>query len=209
MLTLKTEISRDAERHWIRSATAQPMQLAGLIASHPVNANGQIAAEARGLCGKPHRDYPRRMRLCLYEPEIAGNVGAVMRLGACVGVSIDLIEPMGFEWDDKRVRRTAMDYIDHVDVARHPSFNEFRAITPGRLILFTTKGFASPYEFEFRSDDILLFGKESGGVPGDVAALADARLRVPLRPGVRSFNLATTAALAIGEALRQTGGFPK
>ena len=149
------------------------------------------------------------MRLCLFEPEIAGNVGAVMRLGACFGVPIDLIEPMGFEWDDRRVRRTAMDYIDHVDVSRHASFDEFRERTGGRLILFTTKGNASPYEFSFRPDDILLFGKESGGVPADVAAIADARLRIPIRGKVRSFNLATSAALALGEALRQTGEFPR
>jgi tRNA (cytidine/uridine-2'-O-)-methyltransferase len=148
------------------------------------------------------------MRLCLFEPEIAGNVGAVMRLGACFGVAIDLIEPMGFEWDDRRVRRTAMDYIDHVDVSRHGSFDAFRQATSGRLILFTTKGDRSPYEFDFRADDILLFGRESGGVPVDVAAASDARLRIPIRPEVRSFNLATSAALALGEALRQTGGLP-
>jgi tRNA (cytidine/uridine-2'-O-)-methyltransferase len=149
------------------------------------------------------------MRLCLFEPEIAGNVGAVMRLGACFGVPIDLIEPMGFEWDDRRVRRTAMDYVDHVEVVRHVSFDAFRAATPGRLILFTTKGIQSPYEFSFRSDDILLFGKESGGVPTNVAALSDAKLRIPIRAEVRSFNLATSAALALGEALRQTGEFPQ
>jgi tRNA (cytidine/uridine-2'-O-)-methyltransferase len=148
------------------------------------------------------------MRLCLFEPEIAGNVGAVMRLGACFGVPVDLIEPMGFDWDDRRVRRTAMDYIDHVDVARHESFDAFRAATSGRLILFTTKGDVSPYEFTFRPDDILLFGKESGGVPANVAAASDARLCIPIRPQVRSFNLATSAALALGEALRQTGGLP-
>jgi tRNA (cytidine/uridine-2'-O-)-methyltransferase len=149
------------------------------------------------------------MRLCLFEPEIAGNVGAVMRLGACMGVSIDLIEPMGFDWDDKRVRRTAMDYIDHVDVKRHSSFQAFRQATPGRLILFTTRGTASPYEFSFQSDDILLFGKESGGVPSDVAEASYAKLRIPIRGEVRSFNLATSAALALGEALRQTGGLPE
>ena len=149
------------------------------------------------------------MRLCLFQPEIAGNVGAVMRLGACFGVPLDLIDPLGFEWDDKRVRRTAMDYIDHVEIARHPSFEAFRGATPGRLILFTTKGDGSPYEFDFRSDDILLFGKESGGVPADVAAMCDAKLRIPIRTEVRSFNLATSAALVLGEALRQTGELPR
>jgi tRNA (cytidine/uridine-2'-O-)-methyltransferase len=149
------------------------------------------------------------MRLCLYEPEIAGNVGAVMRLGACFGVCVDLIEPMGFEWDDRRVRRTAMDYIDHVEVVRHASFDAFREATPGRLVLFTTKGDRSPYEFAFEPDDVLIFGKESGGVPAPVAAASDASLRIPIRPEVRSFNLATSAALALGEALRQTGELPR
>lgn len=148
------------------------------------------------------------MRMCLFEPEIAGNVGAVMRLGACLGVPVDLIEPMGFEWEDRRVRRTAMDYVDHVEVVRHPSFDAFREATPGRLILFTTKGDRSPYDFAFERGDILLFGKESGGVTPDVADASDARLRLPIRARVRSFNLATAAALALGEALRQTNGLP-
>ena len=160
------------------------------------------------LCGQRWPDYRRAMRLALFEPEIAGNVGAVMRLGACFGVPVDLIEPMGFEWDDKRVRRTAMDYVDHVEVERHPSFAAFRAATPGRLILFTTKGFSSPYDFRFEQDDSLLFGKESGGVPAEVAEACDAKLRLPIRPEVRSFNLATATALALGEALRQTDGLP-
>jgi tRNA (cytidine/uridine-2'-O-)-methyltransferase len=184
-------------------------RLAGLIAPHPAYANGQIADELPVLCGEPAPDYRRTMRLCLFEPEIAGNVGAVMRLGACLGVAVDLIEPMGFAWDDKRVRRTAMDYIGHVEVERHRSFESFRAATPGRLILFTTRGDASLYDFAFQPDDILLFGKESGGVPADVAEAAYARLRIPIRAEVRSFNLATSAALALGEALRQTEGLPE
>ena len=148
------------------------------------------------------------MRMCLFEPEIAGNVGAVMRLGACMGVPVDLIEPLGFPWDDKRVRRTAMDYIDHVDVTRHSSFDAFRAANPGRLILFTTKGSASPYDFAFEAGDLLLFGKESGGVTPDVSDASDAKLRLPIRAEVRSYNLATAVALALGEALRQTDGLP-
>ena len=149
------------------------------------------------------------MRLCLFEPEIAGNVGAVMRLGACFGVPVDLVEPLGFAWDDKRVRRTAMDYIDHVELCRYPSFEAFRQATPGRLILFTTRGDRSPYEFGFCRDDILVFGKESGGVPADIAALSDAKLRIPIRPEVRSFNLASSAAIVLGEALRQTELLPR
>jgi len=149
------------------------------------------------------------MRLCLYRPEIAGNVGAVMRLGACMGVAIDLIEPMGFDWDDKRVRRTAMDYIDHVDVTRHASFDAFLETTGGaRVILFTTKAVRSSYRFDYAPDDILLFGMESGGVPMEVAAHCAASVRIPIRAEVRSFNLATSAALALGEALRQTEGLP-
>ena len=148
------------------------------------------------------------MRIALYQPEIAGNVGAVMRLGACLGVAVDLIEPMGFEWDDRRVRRTAMDYIDHVDVTRHADFPAFRDTVAGRLILFTTKAAASPYDFGFHANDILLFGQESAGVPAAIAGQCDARLRIPIRAEVRSFNLATSAALALGEALRQTQGFP-
>ena len=149
------------------------------------------------------------MRIALYQPEIAGNVGAVLRLGACLGVAVDLIEPMGFSWDDKRVRRTAMDYIDEVEVARHADFDTFRAaIGDARLILFTTKAEPSPYDFGFRGDDVLLFGKESAGVPRDVAAACDAAVRLPIRREVRSFNLASAAAIGLGEALRQTKGMP-
>ena len=149
------------------------------------------------------------MRIALYEPEIAGNVGAVMRLGACLGADVELIEPMGFAWDDRRVRRTAMDYIDHVNVRRHAGFAAFReAVGPARLILFTTKSSASIYDFAFDPDDILLFGKESAGVPAEVAETCHARVRIPIRLQVRSMNLATSAAIALGEALRQTGTLP-
>ena len=149
------------------------------------------------------------MRIALFEPEIAQNVGAVLRLGACLGVAVDLIDPMGFEWDDRRVRRTAMDYIDHVAVVRHAGFEAFRAsIGARRLVLFTTKADQSAYRYDFDADDVLLFGKESAGVPPAVAAACDARLRIPLRPQVRSLNLATSTALALGEALRQTGRLP-
>ncbi|WP_426166634.1 tRNA (cytidine(34)-2'-O)-methyltransferase [Sandarakinorhabdus sp. DWP1-3-1] len=149
------------------------------------------------------------MRIALFEPEIAGNVGAVLRLGACLGTAVDLIEPMGFEWDDRRVRRTAMDYIDHVAVVRHPGFDAFRgSIGTQRLVLFTTKGDRSAYDFAFRPDDVLLFGKESAGVPAAVADACAARLRIPMRPQVRSMNMATSAALALGEALRQCGALP-
>jgi tRNA (cytidine/uridine-2'-O-)-methyltransferase len=161
------------------------------------------------LCGEPPTDYRAVMRLCLYQPEIAGNVGAVMRLGACMGVAVDLIEPMGFTWDDRRVRRTAMDYIDHVDVTRHSSFEAFRSTAPGRLVLLTTKASGKLFDFAFRPDDTLLFGQESAGVPAEVAAACDGRIRIPIRHEVRSFNLATSAAIAVAEALRQTQGLPE
>lgn len=149
------------------------------------------------------------MRIALFEPEIAGNVGAVLRLGACMGAAVDLIEPLGFIWDDRRVRRAAMDYIDHVVVVRHAGFDAFRAaIGSRRLVLFTTKSGQSAYDFAFKADDVLLFGKESAGVPAAVAQACDAQLRIPMRPQVRSMNLATTTALALGEALRQTGTLP-
>ena len=137
------------------------------------------------------------MRIALFEPESAGNVGAV------------LIEPMGFEWDDRRVRRTAMDYIDHVDVTRHADFEDFQASVAGlRLVLFTTRAGSSLYDFRFDAGDVLLFGKESAGVTEAVARASDAQVRIPMRAQVRSLNLATSAALALGEALRQTGGLP-
>ncbi|WP_334184511.1 tRNA (cytidine(34)-2'-O)-methyltransferase [Novosphingobium sp.] len=149
------------------------------------------------------------MRIALFEPEIAGNVGAVLRLGACMGAAVDLIEPLGFEWDDRRVRRTAMDYIDHVVVRRHADFDAFRAtIGSQRLVLFTTKTRQSSYDLCYRPDDILLFGKESAGVPEAVSEACHERVRIPMRPEVRSMNLASSAALALGEALRQTASLP-
>ena len=149
------------------------------------------------------------MRIALFEPEIAGNVGAVLRLGACLGAAVDLIEPMGFVWDDRRVRRAAMDYIDHVEVVRHADFAAFRtAIGARRLILFTTKSSQSLHDFGFMGDDVLLFGKESAGVPAAIAGVCEARLRIPMQAQVRSMNLATSAAIALGEAMRQTATWP-
>lgn len=149
------------------------------------------------------------MRIALFEPEIAGNVGAILRLGACLGAAVDLIEPMGFEWDDRRVRRSAMDYIDHVTIAHHAGFEAFKtAVGSQRLVLFTTMSHQSFYDFGFMADDVLLFGKESAGVPTVVAAACHARVRIPMRPQVRSMNLAASAAIALGEALRQTATLP-
>jgi tRNA (cytidine/uridine-2'-O-)-methyltransferase len=149
------------------------------------------------------------MRVALYQPEIAGNVGGVMRLGACLGVGVDLIEPMGFAWDDRRVRRTAMDYIDHVEVVRHQGFEAFReSAGDARLVLFTTKATISPYDFAFNGEDILLFGQESAGVPQSVRDAVGASVRLPIRREVRSLNLASAVAIGLGEALRQTGRLP-
>jgi len=150
------------------------------------------------------------MRIALFEPEIAGNVGAVLRLGACLGAAVDLIEPLGFVWDDRRVRRAAMDYIDHVSVTRHADFAAFQStISSGRLLLFTTKTRQSAYDFAYKADDVLLFGKESMGVPAAVAQASHAQLCLPMRAEVRSMNLAMSAALALGEALRQTETLPQ
>ena len=149
------------------------------------------------------------MRIALFEPEIAGNVGAILRLAACMGVAVDLIEPMGFEWDDRRVRRAAMDYIDHVTIVRHAGFEAFMAASASRrLVLFSTKSDQSAYDFRFKAGDVLLFGKESAGVPTAIADACHARVRLPMRPQVRSMNMATSAALALGEAMRQTSTLP-
>lgn len=148
------------------------------------------------------------MRIALYQPDIAGNVGAVMRLGACLATPVDLIEPMGFAWDDKRVARSAMDYIDHVVVTRHADWASFSAQVSERLVLLTTKGATPLHDFAFASDDVLLFGSESAGVPEAVHARADARVVIPMAPGVRSMNLAVSAGIVVSEALRQTGGWP-
>lgn len=126
-----------------------------------------------------------------------------------MGVGVDLIEPMGFIWEDRRVRRSAMDYIDHVEVVRHAGFGAFReTLKHQRLILFTTKAVETLYNFNFAPSDVLMFGQESGGVPPEVSACCDARLKIPIRQEVRSFNLATSVAIAVGESLRQTGELP-
>ena len=150
------------------------------------------------------------MRVAMFEPEIAGNVGAVMRLCACLDAHLDLIEPMGFVWDDRRVRRAAMDYIDHVEVVRHAGFEAFYGtLGEGRLVLFTTKASQSAYDYTYSPDDVLLFGKESAGVPDRVVEASDAKVRLPMRAEVRSLNVATSAAIALAEALRQTGTLPR
>ncbi|MCP3736429.1 tRNA (cytidine(34)-2'-O)-methyltransferase [Sphingomonas sp. RP10(2022)] len=148
------------------------------------------------------------LRIALYQPDIAGNVGAVMRTCACLGAGVDLIEPMGFQWDDKRVARAGMDYIDHVPVTRHAGWDAFAGQVQGRLVLLTTRGATPLPDFAFENDDVLLFGRESAGVPDEVHARADARVVIPMAPPLRSLNLSVSAAIVLAEALRQTDGWP-
>ena len=150
------------------------------------------------------------MRLALYEPDIPQNTGAILRLGACLGVPVVLIEPMGFLWEDRRLKRAGLDYLAAAHYARHASWAKYRAARePGRLVLLTTKGDTAYHRFAFRADDTLLLGRETGGVPESVHEAADARLRIPLRRGARSLNVALAAALVLGEALRQTAMLPE
>jgi tRNA (cytidine/uridine-2'-O-)-methyltransferase len=150
------------------------------------------------------------MRLALFQPDIPQNLGAALRLTACMAVWLDVIEPCAFPLSDKSLRRAALDYGDKANVALHSSWDAFvrdPARGQGRLILFTTRG-AQPYHrFSFRPGDTLLFGRESAGAPDAVHEAAQARLLIPLAPGLRSLNLVTAAAMALGEALRQTQGF--
>jgi tRNA (cytidine/uridine-2'-O-)-methyltransferase len=150
------------------------------------------------------------MRLALYQPDIPQNAGTILRLAACLGVAVDIIEPAGFPVTDRAFRRAGMDYLDQVDIARHASWAAFEAERRrrGRLLLATTNARMSYAAFAFAPDDVLLFGRESAGVPDEVHAAADARLIVPMRPGLRSLNVAMAAAMMLGEALRQTGGLP-
>lgn len=149
------------------------------------------------------------MRIALHQPEIAGNVGAILRTAACFGAGVDLIEPLGFPWDDKRVARAGMDYVDHVQVTRHADWNGFLATVTGRIALFTTRGAVRLDETRFLPDDILLFGSEGPGAPDHVHARADLRVRIPIRAQVRSLNLGVSAGIALAEALRQTSGWPR
>ena len=159
------------------------------------------------------------MRLALYEPDIPQNAGSLMRLGACLGVGLDIIEPCGFLLSDRNFRRAGMDYLKSADIRRHDSWARFHAglqipasgggPNKQRLILLTTQGDMAYTDFAFHPDDTLLVGRESAGVPSEVHDAAHARLVIPLRPGLRSLNVAQAAAMVLGEALRQTGGFPK
>jgi tRNA (cytidine/uridine-2'-O-)-methyltransferase len=154
------------------------------------------------------------MRLALYQPDIPQNAGTILRLAACMGVSVDVIGPAGFDFSDRNLRRAGLDYLEHVEIVRHVSFAAFLAsrqdgaAPSSRLVLLTTAGDIAYPAYRFAESDTLLLGRESAGVPADVHAAADARVRIPLRPSLRSLNIAVAAAMVLGEALRQTGGLP-
>ncbi|CAN5858547.1 tRNA (cytidine(34)-2'-O)-methyltransferase [soil metagenome] len=149
------------------------------------------------------------MRIALYQPDIAGNVGTILRLAACLGVGVDLIEPMGFAWGDRALARAGMDYAGAVAVTRHVDWAAFEAQTAGRIVLLTTRGGVRLDQAAFQADDVLLLVSEGAGVPPAVHGRADLAVRIPLVPAMRSLNVAVAAGIALGEALRQTGGFPE
>lgn len=152
------------------------------------------------------------MQLALYQPDIPQNTGTILRLGACLGVRVHIIQPTGFDMSDRALRRAGLDYLAHVDLHRHAEWNAFETWRAGagapRLVLLTTHASQPHVGFAFRDDDILLLGRESAGVPDTVHGAADARVRIPQRGGLRSLNVAVAAAMVLGEALRQCDGFP-
>jgi tRNA (cytidine/uridine-2'-O-)-methyltransferase len=149
------------------------------------------------------------LRIALYEPDIPQNTGTILRLAACLGVEAHIIEPAGFPTSDRAFRRAGMDYLDRVAIQRHASWQAFetwRRAQAARLILFSTGAETSYLDHIFRTGDMLLFGRESSGVPETVHRAADARLRIPMRPGLRSINVAMACAMVLGEAMRQASG---
>lgn len=150
------------------------------------------------------------MHLALFQPDIAQNAAAIIRLGACLGVPVDIVEPCGFLFTEKGFRRAGMDYLEMASVVRHSSWDAFRRAGAGRrLVLLTTRATLPYTEFGFGEGDTLLFGRESAGVPDEVHDAAGARLLIPMRAGARSINVAQAASMVLGEALRQTNGFPR
>ncbi len=151
------------------------------------------------------------VRLALYQPDIAQNAGTIMRLAACLGLAVDMIEPAGFPVSHSAFRRAGLDYLEHVMICRHndfAAFNDWRQLHTRRLVLLTTKA-AEPYAgFAFQRGDILMVGRETSGVPQDVHEAVDARLLIPMRPAMRSINVAVSLAMVAGEALRQLDAFP-
>jgi tRNA (cytidine/uridine-2'-O-)-methyltransferase len=147
------------------------------------------------------------MRLALFEPDIPQNAASIVRTCACLGVAVDIIEPCGFLFSDAGFRRAGLDYVHRADIVRHDSWDAFLAARPARLVLLTTKAPLPYTAFRFAADDTLLLGRESAGVPEYVHEAVNARLRIPLRRELRSLNVAQAAAMVLGEALQQTGGF--
>ena len=168
---------------------------------------GPSKGPKRGPATAPPTEH---MRLALYQPDIPQNAGAILRLGACLGVPVDIIEPCGFVLDDRRLKRAGMDYLDQVEMVRHGSWARFVEARSGdRLVLLTTAGETAHTGFRFDKGDVLLLGRETAGVPGEVRERADAAVRVPMASGARSLNVALAAAIVLGEALRQTGLMPE
>lgn len=149
------------------------------------------------------------MRIALHQPDIAGNVGTILRLGACLGVPVDIIEPCGFPFSDRALKRSGMDYAGSAEVVRHADWEAYEAQTTGRIVLLTTRSDLTLDKAAFQPGDILLLGSEGAGVPDAVHDRADIRLRIAMRPGFRSLNVAVAAGIALGEALRQTKGWPE
>jgi len=149
------------------------------------------------------------VRLVLFEPDIPQNAGSLIRLTACLGLPLEVVEPCGFLWDDRRLRRAGLDYHDLAQVTRHASWRAFREARPGRLVLLTTRARQAYCDFAFAPEDMIMVGRESAGVPDEIHALADARLCIPMRPGLRSLNVAIAAAMVAGEAIRQLDSFPR
>lgn len=147
------------------------------------------------------------MRLVLYQPDIPQNTGTLLRLAACLGLAVDIIEPCGFIFDDRRLKRAGMDYLDQLDLVRHASWPAYQAQRRNRLVLLTTRADLPYTDCAFVPGDALMVGQESAGVPPEVAAACDMQVRIPLQPGLRSLNVAIAAAMVVGEALRQTQGF--
>jgi tRNA (cytidine/uridine-2'-O-)-methyltransferase len=151
------------------------------------------------------------IRVALFEPDIPQNTGTILRLCACLGIEAHVIEPAGFPVTDRALRRAGMDYLDHVRLIVHPSWTAFEAWRRDaalRLVLFTTQAATSYLDHAYATNDMLLFGRESAGVPDAVQLAADVRLRIPMRPGLRSLNVAMACAMAAGEALRRTAADP-
>ncbi len=149
------------------------------------------------------------MRLALFQPDIPQNTGTLLRLGACLGVPVDIIEPCGFPFSDKGLKRSGMDYLGHADIKRHASWEHFLETRgEARILLLSTKAAQKYTDFTFETGDILLLGRESAGVPDEIHEVADARLLIPMTPETRSLNVAMAGAMVLGEAMRQLDGFP-